>query len=484
VSEEALARYEANIGLEVHAELNTRTKVFCGCSTEVGAPPNTQVCPVCLGFPGVLPALNRQVVEFALRAALAMSCEIARPSIFERKGYYYPDLPKNFQISQKRAPLGHGGYLEIAVDGQTKRVRIVDVHMEEDAAKLLHPEDDREHSLVDFNRSGMPLLEIVSEPDMASAVEAEAYMNAIRNVLLYLGISECRMEQGQLRFEASVSLRPEGESKLGTRVEIKNLNSFRAVTAAVGYEIDRQSRALDEGKKLVQETRLWDDERGVTEVMRTKETAMDYRYFPEPDLAPLVVDDGWIARVRAELPELADARRGRFVEQYGLSDYDAGILTGDKALADLFEATGAEGAPAKAAANWLTGEFLRLLKEGDVEAGETKVEPKALAELIALVEGGTLSASAAKQVFGKLFEAGGSPAEIVKELGLAQISDQDELAGVVDEVIGEHSDAVESFRTGKESALKFLVGQVMRKTRGRANPQLVNELLRKRIAEE
>ena len=479
-----MARYEANIGLEVHAELNTRTKVFCGCSTEVGAPPNTQVCPVCLGFPGVLPALNRQVVEFALRAALAMSCEIARPSIFERKGYYYPDLPKNFQISQKRAPLGHGGYLEIAVDGQTKRVRIVDVHMEEDAAKLLHPEDDREHSLVDFNRSGMPLLEIVSEPDMASAVEAEAYMNAIRNVLLYLGISECRMEQGQLRFEASVSLRPEGESKLGTRVEIKNLNSFRAVTAAVGYEIDRQSRALDEGKKLVQETRLWDDERGVTEVMRTKETAMDYRYFPEPDLAPLVVDDGWIARVRAELPELADARRGRFVEQYGLSDYDAGILTGDKALADLFEATGAEGAPAKAAANWLTGEFLRLLKEGDVEAGETKVEPKALAELIALVEGGTLSASAAKQVFGKLFEAGGSPAEIVKELGLAQISDQDELAGVVDEVIGEHSDAVESFRTGKESALKFLVGQVMRKTRGRANPQLVNELLRKRIAEE
>ena len=484
VSEEALARYEANIGLEVHAELNTRTKVFCGCSTEVGAPPNTQVCPVCLGFPGVLPALNRQVVEFALRAALAMNCEIARPSIFERKGYYYPDLPKNFQISQKRAPLGHGGYLEIAVDGETKRVRIVDVHMEEDAAKLLHPEDDRGHSLVDFNRSGVPLLEIVSEPDMASAAEAEAYMNAIRNVLLYLGISECRMEHGQLRFEASVSLRPEGESELGTRVEIKNLNSFRAVTGAVEYEIERQSRALDEGEKLVQETRLWDDERGVTEVMRTKETAMDYRYFPEPDLAPLVVDDEWIARVRAELPELADARRGRFVEQYGLSDYDAGILTGDKALADLFEATAAEGAPAKAAANWLTGEFLRLLKEGDVEAGQTKVEPKALAELIALVEGGTLSASAAKQVFGKLFEAGGSPAEIVRGLGLAQISDHDELAGVVDEVIGEHSDAVESFRAGKESALKFLVGQVMRKTRGRANPQLVNELLRERLSGE
>ena len=476
-----MASYEPSIGLEVHAELNTTTKVFCGCSTAVGAPPNSQVCPVCLGFPGVLPTLNRKVVEYALRLALALNCEIVSPSIFERKGYYYPDLPKNFQISQKRAPLGRNGWLELGVNGKSTRVGITDVHIEEDAAKLVHPEDDRRHSLVDFNRSGIPLLEIVSEPDMHSVAEAEAYMNAIRSTVLYLGISECRMEQGQLRFEASISLRPEGASELGTRVEIKNLNSFRAVTGAVGYEIERQTEALDSGETLVQETRLWDDERGVTEQMRTKETAMDYRYFPEPDLVPLVVEEEWRERVRRELPEMAEARRRRFVEQYELSDYDAGILTGEKALADLFEATVKEGAPAKAAANWVTGEFLRLLKEGDVEAGRTKVEPKAMAELIALVEGGTLSASAAKQVFGKLFGTGGSPAEIVKELGLSQISDEDELGGTVDEVIGEHPEAVENFRKGKENALKFLVGQVMRKSKGRANPQVVNELLRERL---
>lgn len=481
--EDTLASYEPSIGLEVHAELNTRTKVFCGCSTAVGAPANAQVCPVCLGFPGVLPVLNRRVVEFALRAALAMNCEIVRPSIFERKGYYYPDLPKNFQISQKRAPLGRKGHLEVAVNGEAKRVGIYDVHIEEDAAKLLHPEDDRAHSLVDFNRSGMPLLEIVSDPDMHSAAEAEAYMNSIRDMLLYLGISECRMEQGQLRFEASVSLRPEGSAELGTRVEIKNLNSFRAVAGAVEHEIWRQAQALDAGETLVQETRLWDDDRGVTEPMRTKETAMDYRYFPEPDLTPLVVDDEWIGRVRAELPELAEARRRRLVAEYGLSEYDAGVLTGEKALADLFEATVAEGAPAKAAANWLTGEFLRLMKERGLEAARTKLEPKALADLITLVEKGTLNAPAAKQVFGNLFEAGGSPAEMVKELGLAQISDEDEIGGVVEEVIGEHPDAVESFRKGKEQALKFLVGQVMRKTRGRANPQLVNEVLRGRLTE-
>jgi len=477
-----LASYEPSIGLEVHAELSTRTKVFCGCSTAVGAPANAQVCPVCLGFPGVLPVLNRRVVEFALRAALAMNCEIVRPSIFERKGYYYPDLPKNFQISQKRAPLGRKGHLEVAVNGETKRVGIYDVHIEEDAAKLLHPEDDREHSLVDFNRSGMPLLEIVSDPDMHSAAEAEAYMNSIRDMLLYLGISECRMEQGQLRFEASVSLMPEGAAELGTRVEIKNLNSFRAVIGAVEHEIWRQGQALDAGETLVQETRLWDDDRGVTEPMRTKETAMDYRYFPEPDLTPLVVDDEWIGRIRAELPELAGARRRRLVAECGLSEYDAGILTGDKALADLFEGTVAAGAPAKAAANWLTGEFLRLMKEGGLDAAQTKLEPKTLADLIALVEKGTLNAPAAKQVFGKLFEAGGSPAEMVKELGLAQISDEDEIGGVVDEVIGEHPDAAENFRKGREQALKFLVGQVMRKTRGRANPQLVNEVLRGRLA--
>jgi len=476
-----LARYEANIGLEVHAELSTRTKVFCGCSTSAGAPPNTQVCPVCLGFPGVLPVLNRRVVEYGLRAALALECEIVRPSIFERKGYYYPDLPKNFQISQKRAPLGRNGHLDVTANGLTRRVGIADVHIEEDAAKLLHPEADPDHSLVDFNRSGMPLLEIVSDPDMTSAAEAEAYMNAIRQMLLYLGISEARMEQGQLRFEASVSVRERGHPELGTRVEIKNLNSFRAVTGAVAYEIERQSRALDAGQSLQQETRLWNDERGVTEPMRRKETAMDYRYFPEPDLAPLVVGDDWIARVREELPELAGARRRRLVEQYDLSDYDAGILTADKALADLFEEAVRAGAPPKAAANWISGRFLHVLSEGGISASDAKLAPWSLAELIQMIEAGTLSGPAARQVFDRIAQTGESARAVVEELRLAQISDEDQLAAAVDAVIAEHADAVESFRGGKENALKFLVGQVMRKTRGRANPQLVNDLLRKRL---
>ena len=474
--------FEPNIGLEVHAELNTRTKVFCGCSTAVGAPPNSQVCPVCLGFPGVLPVLNRKVVDHGLKLALALNCEIARPSIFERKGYYYPDLPKNFQISQKRAPLGRNGYIDLAVNGHTARVRISDVHIEEDAAKLLHPGDNPEETLVDFNRSGIPLLEIVSEPDMHSVAEAEAYMSAIRSALLYLGISEARMEQGQVCFEASVSIRPVGAEELGTRVEIKNLNSFRAVAGAIDYEVRRQTRALQSDHPIDQETRLWDDERQVTEPMRRKETAMDYRYFPEPDLAPLVVDDEWIARVRAELPELADARRTRFIEQYALSAYDARILTDDKALADFFEHTVKAGAAAKAAANWLSVEFLRLLNDRQVEAPEAKITPKTLAELIAMVEGGTVSALAAKAVFARLFEKGGAPADVVAHLGLAQISDEAQLGAAVEEVINENPDAVANFKAGNEKSIGFLVGQVMRKSGKRANPQLVNKLLRDRLS--
>jgi aspartyl-tRNA(Asn)/glutamyl-tRNA(Gln) amidotransferase subunit B len=477
-----VARYEPNIGLEVHAELSTRTKVFCGCSTAAGASPNTQVCAVCLGFPGVLPALNRNVVEYALRAALAMHCAISRPSIFERKGYYYPDLPKNFQISQKRAPLGKDGYLEIVPNGEAKRVRIADVHIEEDAAKLLHPEDDPQHSLVDFNRSGIPLLEIVSEPDMVSVAEVERYMSAVRSMLRYLGISEARMEQGQLRFEASVSVRPEGSSELGTRVEIKNLNSFRAVTGAVDYEIRRQTRALEQGEPIVQETRLWDDARGVTEPMRVKETAMDYRYFPEPDLTPLEIDDGWIARVRAELPEMAEERKRRLVEEYTLTDYDAQILTGEKALADLLEQAVAAGAPAKATANWITGRFLYIVNEKELDPAGVAMGPKQLAELVGMVEGGALTGPAARQVFDRIVESGESPKAVVAELGLSQISDAAGIASVVDEVIGENPDAVENFRKGKEAALKFLVGQVMRKSKGRANPQMATELLRARLA--
>ncbi len=476
-----MAEYAANIGLEVHAELSTKTKVFCGCLTAAGAPPNTQVCPVCLGFPGSLPVLNRAVVDYALRVVLAFNCEVSRPSIFERKGYYYPDLPKNFQISQKRAPLGRSGYVEFPVDGEMHRVRIADIHIEEDAAKLTHPEDDRAHSLVDFNRAGMPLLEIVSEPDMHSPSQVEGYMNAIRSALLYLGVSEARMEQGQLRFEASVSVRPADRAELGIRVEIKNLNSFRAVLGAVKYEIARQTKAVQAGETILQETRLWDDLHEVTAPMRTKETAMDYRYFPEPDLMPLVVDDEWIARVRAELPELAGRRRERLVREYALSDYDAGILTAEKALADLFEAAVSRGAPAKPAANWLTGRFLYLLNERNLTAADAALSPEALAEVVELVESNTISGPAARQVFDRIAFSGESAKKVVAELGLTQISDQDELGTTIDEVIAEHGDAAENYRKGKESALKFLVGQVMRKTRGRANPKLATELLEKKL---
>jgi len=479
-----LARYEPSIGLEVHAELSTRTKVFCGCSTKVGAPPNTQVCPVCLGFPGVLPVLNKRVVEYGLRAALAMHCTISRPSIFERKGYYYPDLPKNFQISQKRAPLGLNGYLEVGVNGSATRVGISDVHIEEDAAKLLHPEDDPQHSLVDFNRGGVPLLEIVSQPDMHSVAEVEAYMNAVRSMLRYLGISEARMEQGQLRFEASISLRPEGATQLGTRVEIKNLNSFRAVLGAVDYEIRRQTQALEKGETLYQETRLWDDARGVTEPMRRKETAMDYRYFPEPDLVPLEIDDEWIARVQAELPELADERQHRIAREYDLTNYDAHILVSEKALADLLEETVAAGAPAKAAANWITGRLLHHINERGLDVEGLPLKPAALAELVQLVESGAVTGPAARQVFERIVESGESPKAVVQELGLSQISDAGEIASVIDEVIAENPDAVENFCKGKDAALKFLVGQVMRKSKGRANPQMATELLRKRVAPE
>ncbi len=476
-----MARYEPSIGLEVHAELSTATKVFCGCSTKVGVPPNTHVCPVCLGFPGILPVLNKKVVEYGLRAALAMHCTVSRPSIFERKGYYYPDLPKNFQISQKRSPLGLNGYVEIGMNGDAKRVRISDVHIEEDAAKLLHPEDDPQHTLVDFNRGGVPLLEIVSEPDMHSVAEVEAYMTAVRSMLRYLAISEARMEQGQLRFEASISLRPEGAAELGTRVEVKNLNSFRAVAGAVAYEILRQAQALDRGETLHQETRLWDDAPGVTAPMRRKETAMDYRYFPEPDLVPLEIDDEWIAAVKAGLPELAEAKRQRLAQQYGLTDYDAGILVSDKALAELLEGAVAAGAPAKAASNWITGRLLYQINERGLAVETLALQPAALAELVGLVESGGLTGPAARQVFDRIVESGESPKAVVQELGLSQISDAGEIASVVDEVIAENPDAAENLRKGKEAALKFLVGQVMRKSKGRANPQLATDLLRERI---
>jgi aspartyl-tRNA(Asn)/glutamyl-tRNA(Gln) amidotransferase subunit B len=372
--------------LEVHTELATKTKIFCGCSTKFGAPPNTQTCQICLGFPGVLPVLNRQAIEAGLRVALALGCEISSPSIFERKNYYYPDLPKNYQISQRRQPLGINGKIEILPDGQAKTICILDVHLEEDAGKLLHPEGDTSYTLVDFNRSGIPLLEIVSAPDMTAIAEVEAYMEEIRRILLYLEVSEAKMEQGQLRFEINISLRPKGVQELGTRVEIKNLNSYRAVVRTLEYEIQRQSGLLRKGERVEQETRLWDDAREITLAMRRKEVAHDYRYFPEPDLVPLVIEEEWISRVRAGLPELPTAKQIRFIKDFDLCEEDARQLTAELALANYFQETVKLGAAPQAVANWMTGRLARRMKESNLEASQIPVSPANLAELLRLVE--------------------------------------------------------------------------------------------------
>ena len=476
--------FTLDVGLEVHAELKTETKIFCGCATRFGAPPNSQVCPVCLGLPGVLPVVNRKVVDHALRVALACECQISQPCVFERKNYYYPDLPKNYQISQKRAPLGREGHLDFPLAGGWRRVRLLDIHMEEDTGKLLHPEETSRFSLVDFNRSGVPLLEIISAPDLHSLAEVEAYMGAVRDLLLYLEVSDCRMEEGQLRFEANISLRPAGREELGTRVEIKNLNSFRSVLDCLAYEVRRQRELLSRGEPVLQETRLWDEARGVSEAMRSKEEAHDYRYFPEPDLVPLEIGDDRIAEVRSALPELREKRRRRFVEQMALSEYDAEVLTADRALADFFESCTLLGGEAKAAANWLTGEFLRLLRERELAISESKLTPRHLARLLKLIDEGAVSTSAGKQVFQQMFDTGEDPEAVIEKLGLVQVSDESQLARLCEEILAEHQDAVESYRKGNEKSLGFLVGQAMRKSRGRANPQLLNQMLKERLEEK
>jgi aspartyl-tRNA(Asn)/glutamyl-tRNA(Gln) amidotransferase subunit B len=477
--------YEPVIGLEVHAEVATESKAFCGCSTRFGAPPNGQTCPVCLGLPGALPVLNQEAVEHALRVALALDCEIVVPCIFERKNYYYPDLPKNYQISQKRQTLGRSGRLEIAVAGTSKRVGIDDVHLEEDTGKLTHPEGAGEdYSLVDYNRSGVPLLEIVGAPHLNSLDEVSAYMTAIRELLLYLGASDCRMEEGKLRFEANISLRPAGSAELGARVEIKNLNSFRTVLRCLEHEMVRQEQVLRAGERVARETRLWDEITCASAAMRSKEEAQDYRYFPEPDLVPLVIDEEWLERARASLPELPRARRRRFVHALGLSDYDAGILTAERELADYFEAVTAADIEPKAAANWVTGELSRHLNERGISAAAAPVTPVGLAQLIRLVEQGAITANAAKEVLAEMFASGRTAHEIIEERGLAQIQDQGELEAVIAQVLAENPSGVADFQAGKTQALKFLVGQVMKATRGRGNPQAVNQLLRKRLAKQ
>ena len=479
--------YEAVIGIEVHAQLLTESKMFCRCSADyAAAEPNTHVCPVCLGMPGVLPVINQKAVEYTVMTALALNCQIPEFSKFDRKNYFYPDLPKGYQISQYDLPFSRDGWLDIEVDGGSRRIGIERVHLEEDTAKLVHLGG---HSLVDFNRAGVPLMEIVSRPDIRTPEEARQYLTKLRIILRYLGVNSGSMEEGAMRCEANISLRLRDESKLGTKVEVKNLNSFHSVKLALEYEIERQVKVLEAGGRIEQVTMGWDEARGVTVVQRSKEQAHDYRYFPEPDLPPLVLSREWVEGIRARLPELPDVRQERFAEQYGLSRYDAGVLTAERPVADYFESCfralppnlgGKEGG-GKTVANWVTGELFRLLKATDTEIKAGKITPDALAELLTLVEEGAISISIAKDVFAEMFETGRSAAQIVEEQGLAQISDLEELSCIVEQVIAENPGPVAEYLGGKEAILRFLVGQVMKATRGQANPQLVNELLREKL---
>lgn len=480
-------KYEAVIGLEVHTELRTATKIFCSCKTSFGAEPNTNVCPVCLGLPGVLPVLNKKVLEFAVRTGLALNCEISRFSKFDRKNYYYPDLPKNFQTSQYDLPICEHGHLDIEVDGKKSTIRITRAHMEEDAGKLVHHGTsitDSDYSLVDYNRTGTPLLEIVSEPDIRSAKEAVAYMEKLRAILQYCGVSDCKMEEGSLRCDANVSVRPVGQKELGTKTEIKNINSFRGVERAIEYEAMRQAQLLEDGGTVVQETRTWDEKEGVTKSMRKKEEANDYRYFPEPDLVPFTVSDEYIEEIRKTLPELPDARKARYMESYGLAAYDADYLTNDKDRADYFEAMVAAGAEPKEAANWLMGDFAKLLSRDNLEMKAAPVQAAAMADLLKLIAKGTISGKIAKQVFAEMWTSGKTPEVIVKEKGLVQISDTGALEELADRIIAANPQSVADFKAGKKKAVGFLMGQIMKETKGKANPQIVNGILTKKLSEQ
>ena len=476
-----MSEMEAVIGLEVHAELLTRSKIFCACSAEFGGPANTNVCPVCLGMPGVLPVLNRRVVEFAIRAGLATRCAVAPRSRFARKNYFYPDLAKGYQISMYELPLCTGGFLEVLVDGQSRRIGLTRIHMEEDTGKNIH-EPQADTSLVDFNRSGVPLLEIVSEPDMRNVAEAGAYLRTLRSILQYLEICDGNMEEGSFRCDANVSVRPAGTTTLGTKVEVKNMNSFRSVEKAIAYEIERQAAALGRGESLRQETRLWDAEREETRPMRSKEFAHDYRYFPEPDLLPLVVDRTWVDEVRATLPELPAPRRERFVRDYQLSTYDADVLTQRKDIADYFEAAIAAGAAPKEMANWVTTELLRIVHDEKLDRAlvirDWPVTPTQLARLATLVQSGTINRNTAKALVPRLRGTTRDPQELVAAEGLGQVSDRGALEAAVADVVARHPAQVAEFRSGKERVLGFLVGQVMKATGGKANPQVVQELMR------
>jgi aspartyl-tRNA(Asn)/glutamyl-tRNA(Gln) amidotransferase subunit B len=475
-----MALYEAVIGLEVHAQLRTRSKLFCSCSTAFGAAPNTNVCEVCSGMPGVLPVPNARAVEYAARMGMAVNCTVNPVSVFARKNYFYPDLPKGYQISQFETPICEHGHLDITVNGQTRRIGITRIHMEDDAGKNIHSAGDNA-SYVDLNRSGVPLIEIVSEPDMRSAEEAVAYLKALHAIVVYLGVCDGNMEEGSFRCDANVSIRPKGQAEFGTRAELKNLNSFRNVQRAIEYEIARQQDVLEDGDAVMQETRLYDAVKNVTVSMRGKEEAHDYRYFPDPDLMPVRIAEDDLARWRSDLPELPQVRRARLMEQHGLSEQDAEVLTADRALADFFEAATAACGQPKKVANLMQGALLRELNQRAVTVDAIAMRPEALGELVRIVEAGLISAKIANDIFGELLESGAMPESFVKERGLVQISDTSAIETAVDEAIAENPAEVEAYKGGKTKLISFFMGQIMRKTKGKANPALVTELLQKKL---
>jgi aspartyl-tRNA(Asn)/glutamyl-tRNA(Gln) amidotransferase subunit B len=474
--------YEVVIGLETHAELATITKLFCGCSTKFGVEPNTQVCPVCLAMPGVLPVMNKKAFEYALKAAIALNCKIDEFTNFDRKSYYYPDLPKNYQISQNYHNLGIDGYMDISVNGAIGRIRIHNVHLEEEAGKLIHPEEvGADYSLVDFNRAGVPLLEIVSYPDMRRVDEVESYMQTLRKILLYTEVSDCKMQEGSLRFEASISLRKKGVDRLGNRVEIKNLNSMKSVLKAIEYETMRQRDVLDRGETVDRETRLWDEVNEKSARMRSKEESQDYRYFPEPDLLPVLIDEKWLRSIKDTIPELPLARRQRFIETFALSDYDASLLIDEKIFADFFEECVKILNRPKSFCNWITNDLLREVKDRKLDIYHLKIKPKQLAALVEIIEKGTISSTIAKEVFSEMIQTGKDPKTVVEEKKLVQISDEGLIEEIIIKIISSNPDAIEDYKKGKKNALTFLVGQVMKETKGKANPKIVNEMLMKKV---
>jgi aspartyl-tRNA(Asn)/glutamyl-tRNA(Gln) amidotransferase subunit B len=470
--------YEIVIGLEVHLQLNTKSKVFCGCGTNFGAAPNTQTCPVCLGMPGSLPVLNREALAFGAKAAVALNCKIAKKIRFDRKNYFYPDLPKAFQISQFNQPLSRNGYVTIFIDGKEKRVGITRVHLEEDTGKLFHQKDS---SFVDFNRSGTPLLEIVSEPDMNSPDEAYEYLTVLKAILKYLDVSDCNMEEGSLRCDANISVRKPGAKEFGVKTEIKNMNSFKAVKAALEYEAKRQMDLLDAGQRIVQETRLYDSARCVTESMRSKEEAHDYRYFPEPDLVPFDFDEDFLEGINDNMPELPEARKKRFMSEYNLSDYDSAVMVNDKSTADYFEKSFSLYGKAKVIVNWLMGDIYAYMKEKNISAGDLKLKEEHFTDMLKMIDGGIINGKIGKTLLIDMIETGKAPAELVKERGMEQISNDNELEQIIQKVIAENAKSVDDFRKGKENAIMFLVGRVMAMTKGKANPEKVNSVLREKL---